>query len=482
VAGPCPKCGAPTLPVDEPLPAPAISPPLPPKPPSDSREARAAAQPVRPEEVASPGPPRRRRILAAAWLILPVGIVVAVVAALIVPARRTANPQAQSARSGTSVENATRGPGQTGHQPAYLPRTLAYIAPTRGVHGPLRLFMTSGPLPGHLVEVPEIGQPVSVEFSPDGGHQAVLDGAGRMIVLPERRVIPGSVRDFAFSPGAELVAVCSGAWPPRISIFPLGQSYGQRGPSFPGCDPMWSEDGTYLAYRVPADPSPDAPHLYRQRSIEVLNTRLRLTFSVAGSWPVAWATAPGFAIRPLAVTDGRSVDLVDPRGGGRRTLVYGETLVSLASGRPLGRITLLAWSPDGARLAIGFGPSWAGFTAVIDVELRTGQGAFLQDTYGIHSFTWSDNDDLLVGISGPGRGRTVLIRGAGQPDPSLVAWEASWSGASAGWFLASQPNGWAVMDTANAGARLVPQSQTWVFARWCCPPVPVITPAPDPGP
>jgi hypothetical protein len=155
----------------------------------------------------------------------------------------------------------------------------------------------------------------------------------------------------------------------------------------------------------------------------------------------------------------------------------------VSGSHPRGRITLLAWSPDGQRLAIAFGPSSAGLTEVIDVELRARRGAALEDSYGISSFTWSDDDDLLAGISGPGRGRTVLFRRTSPPDPALVAWDASWSGSASRWFLAHRIDGWAVMDTLTL-SRVGPirDSANWVVARWCCPPVPVITLAPAPGP
>lgn len=302
-------------------------------------------------------------------------------------------------------------------------------------------------------------------WAPDGVHSVLIDAVGALHVLPQDRVFPGPIRGIAFSPDGTRVAVCSGRWwPPRITLLQLDAEDGQAGPSFEGCEPHWSADSVYLAYRIPSVPAPYGT--YDDSSFMVLNTRLVTRFSVPGSWPVAWAPAANRTLVPLADVgaDGRSIEIMDPRGGQRRVLLSSRALAAIVGNVPVGRIDLLAWSADGTRLAVGF--AWGGHVTlggVAVVDPRTGEGTFLADRLAPTSISWSSRGDLLIGFAD----HTRLFRGSGSV--SLPISDATWS-ADGRWILGRTNLGWTVF-AANPplGSRSIPGSGGWTLARWCCP-------------
>src|SRR5439155_15770407 len=97
---------------------------------------------------------------------------------------------------------------------------------------------------------------------------------------------------------------------------------------------------------------------------------------------------------------GDEVEIMDPRGGQRRRLVSAATILGFTDGIRPGPIVMLAWSPLGDRLAIGFGPGEQGLAGVLEVDPRTGVGAFIQSRLFPVSWAWSRQDDLLADFSG----------------------------------------------------------------------------------
>jgi len=346
-----------------------------------------------------------------------------------------------------------------------------------------RLYVATGSASPVPVRVVGAGAS-SFAWAPDGIHSVLVDAEGALHILPQDRVLPGPIRGVAFSPGGTLAAVCSGrAWPPRITLLRLEALNGQGGPSFEGCDPQWSADGTYVAYRIPTVPAVGNQQSYDPTGFGVLNTRVVTRFSVPGSWPVAWAPASDRTFVPLTVTgrDGRSVEIMDPRGGERRTLLSRDTLRAVIGNVPVGSISLLAWSPRGDRLAIGFGAGPLGrFGGVADVDPATGQGTFVGDQFAPVWLTWSGEGDLLAGFAGPGDGRTRLIHGREGMSTSLSIRDATWS-ADGRWILGRADDGWVIAPVDRPDAtQAIKDSADWSVARWCCPPVPGVG-LPDTG-
>jgi hypothetical protein len=410
--------------------------------------------------------PGRRRLVAKApiaWLIVPVIIALAVLVSTVLPptSRTGLAPQA----SGPPPERSPIG---------LFPFQLAHVTTgTDDGPGPL-LFFGHGVSAGDWVAYSGRGA-IHFAWAPDGRHSAVIDVSGRLHLLPSDRSIEGPVKSFAFSPDGSSVAVCAGLrWPPRITIYPVDAASGQIGPTFEGCDPQWSADGTYVAYRIPADPQALNQGVYDPGQFEVLNTHVNLRFGIDGVWPFAWAPDSGHGLVPLATVSGdeRSIDIMDPRGGVRRTLVSRSFLHGLLAGARVGPITLLAWSPDGERLALGFGagPNGEG-PGVAVVDPSTSYSVFFAEHDPVVSLSWSVRDDLLVAVGVAGAGRTWVVRsGIVREPPALYVRQATWS-PDGRWILARGTDGWVVIDAFNPQALTpIEGSWNWALATWCCPP------------
>ncbi len=347
-----------------------------------------------------------------------------------------------------------------------LPARLAYLEGPPGMPCCIRsrLFVSNGGAPGEPVTVVGAGAQ-AFSWAPDGVHSVLIDAEGTLHILPQDRVFPGPIRGVAFSPDGTRVAVCSGrSWPPRITLLPLDATDGQAGPNFEGCEPHWSADSTYLAYRLPAVPAPYGT--YDDSGFMVLNTRLVTRFSVPGSWPVAWAPAADRTLVPLSGVgaDRHSIEIMDPRGGQRRVLLSADAIRAVVGNVPVGAIDLLAWSMDGSRLAIGFGLDGPGsLGGVADVDPVTGEGTFVADRRAPTAISWSALGDLLVGFGD----HTSLLRASG--GLSLPIRDATWS-SDGRWILGQTDAGWTIA-AANAplAGQLIKGSGAWTLARWCCP-------------
>ena len=247
-------------------------------------------------------------------------------------------------------------------------------------------------------------------------------------------------------------------------MLPIDAMDGQAGLSFEGCEPHWSADSTYLAYRLPSVPAPYGT--YDDSGFGVLNTRLVTRFSVPGSWPVAWAPAMDRSFVPLADVgaDGRSIEVMDPRGGQRRVLLVAGVLRALIGDLHVGSIDLLSWSSDGERLAIGFGLEGPGSVGgVADVDARTGEGTFVADREAPTTMSWSSQGSLLVGFAD----HTRLLGPSGSL--SLDILDATWS-PDGRWILGRTGAGWIVAPaSAPLAAQPIEGSVEWIVARWCCP-------------
>jgi hypothetical protein len=224
----------------------------------------------------------------------------------------------------------------------------------------------------------------------------------------------------------------------------------------------------------------------RRPRFGVRNTRLGLDFGIGARWPVAWAPGPGYRFSPLtAVSEaGDSIEIMDPRGGRRRTLVSGATLRTLAGGRLLAAITGLAWSADASLLAVSFGhsPPEPGLPGVAVVAPVTGRGVFVGTADAVVSLSWSRDGSLLAGFDGS-RGPSIMtFRGSRFGSRIQDVRDASWS-PDGRWVLGYTTNsGWFALDASNP-ERNYPlgwDSSQWAVARWCCPPVPVVAVDPQP--
>jgi hypothetical protein len=358
------------------------------------------------------------------------------------------------------------GGGTTDRTQWGLPARIAYIAAPAGAGCCIlsRLFVANGGARGVPVTVVGAGA-LAFAWAPDAVHSVLIDAVGALHVLPQDRVFPGPILGIAFSPDHTRVAVCSGrSWPPRITLLPIDAIDGQAGPSFEGCEPHWSADSTYLAYRLPSVPAPYGT--YDDSGFGVLNTRIVARFSIPGSWPMAWAPAADRTLVPLADVgaDGRSIEIMDPRGGQRRVLLAAGALRALIGNLHVGPIHLLSWSNDGTRLAIGFGLGGSGSVGgVADVDARTGDGTFVADRGAPTTISWSSRGSVLVGFGD----HTRLLGASGSL--SLAILDATWSSDGL-WILGRTGAGWTVASaSAPLAARPIQGSVEWTVARWCCP-------------
>src|SRR5439155_20057009 len=433
----CPACGTPLLDVVEPAPPPVTSPEDPPLP---------AADPDPTSSFESDRRPGRRPIV---WAAAALAVVVVVVAGVL----------------GSPKGRLRAGGGTTDRTPG-LPARLAYIAAPAGAGCCIlsRLFVATEGAAGVPVTVVGAGAQ-AFAWAPDAVHSVLIDAVGALHVLPQDRAFPGPILGIAFSPDGTRVAVCSGrSWPPRITLLPIGSIDGQAGPSFEGCEPHWSADSTYLAYRLPSVPAPYGT--YDDSGFGVLNTRLVARFSIPGSWPMAWAPAADRTFVPLTDVgaDGRSIEIMDPRGGQRRVLLAARALRAIIGNLHVGPVDLLSWSDDGTRLAIGFGlggPDSVG--GVADVDPSTGEGRFVADRGAPTRISWSSRGSLLVGFGD----HTRLLGASGSL--SLAVRDATWS-SDGRWILGRTEGGWTVASaSAPLAARPIQGSVAWIVASWCCP-------------
>ncbi len=468
---PCPRCGASLIDLAElePRRLPASPPPGPPPP------RRSPPAPTEPD-VEPAG-----EIVAGGrgggwWPVVP--IVVLLVVGVSAVLRTRARPVARPTIHPGATLRATPSP--------VLPARLAYITGgLDGGPGPV-LYLAAGD--GSLAAAPGGGdRATSFAWSPDGSHLAVRDVGGTIHLVPEGGAFGPAVRTARFANGGGLLAVCVGDTP-NLVVLRADRALTQVWPGFPGCAPVWSRDDNYLAYRIPG-----AGGRFADQGFGVFNAHLDLRFPVTARWPATWAPSPGYAITPLTAVspDGRAVQVMDPRGGQRRTLVPAALIDHAAAGpanprlRPSfashGPITLLSWSPDGQWLAIGLGATGRsnGTAFLVDpLSGRTILAGVPLAPYRLQpvSFSWSPSDALLIEATAPPRySLTLEVRPLGTGVTIRIpAVQAGWS-PDGRWILGRTPAGWTIVDAEQPSvAEPVVGSQTWTSAQWCCPP-PVVT-------
>jgi dipeptidyl aminopeptidase/acylaminoacyl peptidase len=293
------------------------------------------------------------------------------------------------------------------------------------------------------------------------------------------RTVLEHVLDASFSPDGQYLAVCTGgsAWPPSLTVAPVSDPEAVIAGPVVGCDPRWDFDGHYLAYRVPRRHTSHPG--YASGTIGVLNTYVGLGFRVAGTWPPAWAPPPRFAITPLTVIapSGKQVEVMDQRGGQVHTVVSATDLEGVTGGRPTGPAVLLAWSPDGDRLAVGVGGATGGAPpGVVVLRPEDGIGTFTPGPGVPSALGWSTTGSLLVQFD-PTTGQPVseVIDPGGHVAPLGPVRDGTWS-ADGRWVLARTNAGWFAFDPDHPRdtTSLGTGSKAWLMARWCCPPSAVV--------
>ena len=401
-----------------------------------------------------------RRSLEVAWTILPLAVVGAIVASIV------------STNEPTSGTKAPPSPTSSPDGETSLPPILVAL---RGGQGGQDGGLYAS-LNGHEQDVSGIAI-VSFEVGPTGTVGAI-DPEGDLHLLPGSVVVRGPVLGMAFSPDGRSIAICRGEdMPPELTIVSIEHPTRPIWPPVVGCEPMWSTDSNFIAFRIPS--GSDVPRHYLAGAFGVLDVRVDVQFRLEGSWPVAWAPSYGFAITPLTVISAvrDSVDTMDPTGGRRRTLVTSAMVRRLTGGRYFGSIDLLAWSPDGERLALGSasGANGFGLAGIALVDPRTGQGTFAGSAYNPLSLSWSSAEALIAELAGRA-GRVTRLMPKDAPYLDLLDLDrASWS-PDGRWILGRSTEGWVTIDSLRAdrwNAIPTPTSD-WVLARWCCPPVPIV--------
>ena len=350
-----------------------------------------------------------------------------------------------------------------------LPRRLAYVTGgLDGGPGPA-LWIADGT--GRSGAAPPGGRRAATfVWSPDGAHQAVVDLEGDLHVIPGGGSFLGPVRTVAFSPDGRVLAACVGPRSGRIVLLDVRHAAAPIQPSLRGCDPSWSPDGTYLAYRLPTG------------RVGLFSTLSDARSTVAASWPAAWApvsSIPG----PLTVVTPRGIESVSPGGEERRVLVSEQRLRALTRLRGVPTVTMLGWSPDGRWLAVAFGPGVGVSGGVAVVNAADGErsssemsGPRSSRTRPV-SLSWSPQDLLLASFEARGVSSTTAVIGRTGTVADLDSLaEASWS-PDGRWILGRTTGGWTAIDTGNFTRRVrLASRESWTAATWCCPPVPVVRP------
>jgi Tol biopolymer transport system component len=350
-----------------------------------------------------------------------------------------------------------------------MPGRLAYV--TNGLNGGPgpALWVADGG--GRSAVAPPAGRRASTfVWSPDGTRQAVVDLNGDLRVLPGGGRFPGPVRTVAFSPDGRVLAACVGRASDRIVLLDVRHPTAPMQPSLRGCDPVWSPDGAFLAYRLPTG------------RVGLFSTLSDVRSAIDASWPAAWApvsSIPG----PLTVVTRRGIESMSPGGGERRTLISQPQLRALTRMPRLPSVIMLAWSPDGRWLAMAFGPGngVSGGVAVVnaaDPDRSTSEmsGPRSGRTHPV-SLSWSAQDLLLASFAARGVvTTTAMIGGTGTIAHLDGLAEPSWS-PDGRWILGRATGGWTAIDPADLARRVkLAARQSWTAAAWCCPPVPVVRP------
>jgi hypothetical protein len=406
-----------------------------------------------------------RRWLGAAWLALPLAVAVAIVSSAVGGGGRIGTPGAPGATSSTAFPKTS------------LPSMLISVEADQNA-GKEEWGVHVGPGTGFGVTSSfSLDSPVvHIEVGPRG-QVAAIDSHRALHLLPDGWTKPGPVLSAAFSPDGRFLAICTAKdWPPALTVVPVVEPDRPVWPAVSGCDPKWSADSNFIAYRLAALRSPNGS--YVSNAFGVLRVLADAQFKVPGAWPMARAPTPGYAETPLTEisADRDSVSVMDPSGHTQRTLVSGEILRRLTGGRAFGPLELLAWSPDGKRIAIGSAEGAAGFglSGVAVLDPYTGDGAFVGAGYNPISLTWSVNQELLAEFEGPTGRLTWLVPKSAPFVELLDIGQASWA-PDGRWILARAQEGWVAIDSTAPERRVGvgEGSSQWTSAVWCCPPVPV---------
>jgi len=399
-----------------------------------------------------------RRSLQVAWTILPLALVGAILASIVSTNERTGVSEAPASPT-SSPDGVTRLP----------PVLVALRGGQDGRNGGLYESLNGN-------EQDISSGIVDFELGPTGTIGAI-DSQGDLHLLPGTRVVNGPVLDVAFSPDGRYMAICRGGQvAPELTVVSIDHPKRPMWPPVAGCEQVWSNDSNYIAFRIP---SGEIPGHYLAGEFGVLDVRVDVQFRLEGTWPVAWAPSFGFAITPLTVISSSrdSVDVMDPSGGRRRTLVTSDMVRRLTGGRSFGSIELLAWSPDGERLALGSasGANGFGLAGIAIVDPRTGEGTFAGAAYNPLSLSWSSTQAVIAELAGRA-GRVTRMMPKDAPYVDLLELDrASWS-PDGRWILGRSTEGWVTIDALRAdrwNAIATPTSD-WVLARWCCPPVHIV--------
>ena len=238
-----------------------------------------------------------------------------------------------------------------------------------------------------------------------------LRGPIRLFRVTPRVVVDGRISAIAFSSGANrLIAAASAR--ADVTVTPGGATSSQA-PS-PGA--MWDLSGTQLNAKLKPLPAADtidsvasdaagATFITGSRNgrVDVWNWGAERPLSIV---------ANGVTVQAVAISkDGRRLAAGDWNGDIRvwQQQAGGYTVVSEFHLEPAGRVSALAFSPDGARLAIG----WDNASTAVQVrDLASGSPMRLNvaDGLKVQTLAFSPSGDKLA---------------AGFEDGSLVAWRPS---------------------------------------------------------
>lgn len=422
------------------------------------------AQAIEAAQAPPPRRPRRWRFAAAVVALLVLGALLA---------RRPATaPASQGGSSPSRSGSSPSGGAKSTRPPPPLPNAIAFVSGgLSGGPGP-QLYVGRGS--GLGAGTSPSGRRAAVFAWSSDGVLAVVDVGGRVRLVPGGTTVaaPGPTAEVAFSPNGRYLATCGGR-PTSVSVFRVADPARPIRAGVLGCSPTWSPDGRYVAFRIPDLRVPGGFDTGRIGMLDVSDGGWR---TVRAGWPFAWL--PGGPDRlSAAAPDGTLVE-VDPRGGHRRTVASAATLRALA-GHPDAptAVRLLAWSPDGAWLAVGFGPVGLndGSLAILapgdlggPPPAGRGPRAYAMPVRA----SWSIGDQLLVEFDSDGGAYSeVFTPRGGASYLGLVS--ASWS-PDGQWVLGETPHGWvAVQPGARMPARPISDGAQWSSAAWCCPPVPV---------
>jgi hypothetical protein len=197
------------------------------------------------------------------------------------------------------------------------------------------------------------------------------------------------------------------------------------------------------------------------------------TIRFRARWPVAWRSTAAGPELAVVSPSGDGVWVVALPRGRPRTFLSPSILRSVAGGAALGPIVLLAWSPYGLTLGVGFisDPLGPGEGGVARVDALSRRGTFGGAGRQPIALSWSRHGDLVVQFEDRDP-VTGLLRAGETSLETLPIADATWS-PDGRWILGRGLEGWTGVRAADLADSFGfgEASRRWFRARWCCPPV-----------